>query len=111
MLTADRYLRDDPAADGYDCCVRAVRRAELLDDALDVVLDRVRLDHQAQRDLAIGETIHEQFEHLLLASRQWRKKVDTGGWPTACLTQELIHELFEALILALQLVQHLDAVD
>src|SRR5438105_889602 len=111
MLTASRHLRDNSAANGDNGCVRSVRRAELLDDALHVVLHGVRLDDEAQRDLAVGQAVYQELEDLLLTSGQRRQQVYAGRGSTTRLTEELIHELFEPLILALQLVQHLNTVD
>src|SRR5258708_32366521 len=104
-------LGDYSAADRDNRGVSSVCRAQLLDDVLHVILHGVRLDDQAQRNLSIGQSVDQQLEHLLLAARQRCQEIDVRRRSATRLAKQLVDQLFETLILALQLVQHLDAIN
>src|SRR3954469_6748760 len=51
-------------------CLAAAMNAELLEDAVDVVLDGRELDRQARSDGFVGESLGEQLGDLRFARRQ-----------------------------------------
>jgi len=76
-----------------------------------VILDGVGLHNQAQCNLAVGQTVNQQFEHLLLATGERRQQLDARRGATSSFAEQLVDQLFQSLVFPLQLVQHLDAVD
>ena len=60
----------------------AVAHAKLLDDVHDMVLDRVRAQAEAARDLLVGQPFNDQGQHLKLAGRQplgWCPRASCSG--------------------------------
>jgi len=79
LPTGRTVARPNPAHDGGR--LGAPADAELLEDVVDVVLDRRHLDAQAGGDLLVGESLPDEAEDLALAAGQQhvgRRRADVG---------------------------------
>src|SRR3990170_7548185 len=86
--------RVDPGADGVDRGLRPVRHAQLLDHALDDVLDRADAVVHLARYLLVRQSADQEVEHLLL-TRGERLQRALHALEAASLHAHLLQELAE----------------